>query len=305
MKGMKRIGKSAVLIHHAANRGGHIPPNSLQALNTCLESGARCVEVDIIPLADGDFALLHDHDLDTVTNGQGAVSALTSEQIISLRYTLQGEYTDEPVCTLSQALNCMRDATGEHLLQLDLKPYTPLTYSELENLAALIKPQKSQILVSSVADWAIRRLHNIDPEISLGFDPMLYLGLAIEDESFADKPPFRVGAYGFRDDHPLSSQVWGSVAEYLDARAEVLYSQVPENATWFIRAELLLRAMDERFDWVAFLHSQGCKVGAWMLNLERPGHEIMARNLLVAGVDYFTTDNPPHMAERLKELVEY
>ncbi|MCJ7624541.1 MAG: hypothetical protein MUO76_13640, partial [Anaerolineaceae bacterium] len=174
MKEIKKPDKTAVLIHHAANRIGNIPPNSLRALKTCLDSGARIVEVDINPLADGDFALLHDHELETVTNGQGVVSELTSEKVISLRHKVRGELTDEPVCTLSQALKCLRAATGEHLLQLDLKAFTPLAYSVLDGLAALIEPQKSRILVSSPADWAIRRLYKIDPELLLGFDPMLY-----------------------------------------------------------------------------------------------------------------------------------
>ncbi|MCJ7623734.1 MAG: hypothetical protein MUO76_09545, partial [Anaerolineaceae bacterium] len=145
----------------------------------------------------------------------------------------------------------------------------------------------------------------IDPELLLGFDPMLYLDLEIMGESPGGRPPFRMGAYGFRDDHPLASQVWGSMAEYLGARAEVLFSQVPENVTWFIRAKLLLRAIDERFNWIAFLHSKGCKVAAWTLNPEIPGYETLARRLLASDVDYITTDNPLHMADRLKELVEY
>jgi glycerophosphoryl diester phosphodiesterase len=43
-----------------SNRGHGIAPNSLSALRHCLQAGARFVEVDIMPLADRDFALLHD-----------------------------------------------------------------------------------------------------------------------------------------------------------------------------------------------------------------------------------------------------
>jgi len=48
-----------LLIHHAASGQTPRPPNSLWALQACLEAGARAVEVDISPLADGEFVLLH------------------------------------------------------------------------------------------------------------------------------------------------------------------------------------------------------------------------------------------------------
>ena len=45
-----------LLIHHAANRGKPFRPASLRGLRECLEAKARIMEIDIIPLADGDFA---------------------------------------------------------------------------------------------------------------------------------------------------------------------------------------------------------------------------------------------------------
>ena len=74
-----------LLIHHSANRGHAHPPNSLRSLRFCLEAGARVVEVDITPLSGGDFALLHDGQLDTATDGRGptfaaAVTTLKQEQ---------------------------------------------------------------------------------------------------------------------------------------------------------------------------------------------------------------------------------
>ena len=52
--------RGALLIHHAANRGHGYPPNSLQSLLFCVKAGARVIEVDVTPLADGDFAMIHD-----------------------------------------------------------------------------------------------------------------------------------------------------------------------------------------------------------------------------------------------------
>ncbi|MCL6432565.1 MAG: hypothetical protein K6V36_17170 [Anaerolineae bacterium] len=62
-----------LLIHHAARCGTAYPPNSLSALRACAEARARIVEVDVQPLADRDFALLHDALLEEGTTGHGPV----------------------------------------------------------------------------------------------------------------------------------------------------------------------------------------------------------------------------------------
>jgi len=118
---------ATLLIHHAANRGHSCPPSSLRGLQACLEAGARVVEVDVIPLTGGDFALLHDERLENVTNGTGNVSAKLARQVCHLRHTWQGVVTDEPVGLLSQAVSLVRDYPHVQELQLDLKPDAPPT----------------------------------------------------------------------------------------------------------------------------------------------------------------------------------
>ena len=81
-------------------------------------------------------------------------------------------------------------------LQLDLKPYLPLTGTVLKNFITLIEPVLDRVQVTTIADWVVRGLHAAVPELALGFDPLLYLDL-VEDEPRPEGiPPFRVGAYG-------------------------------------------------------------------------------------------------------------
>ncbi len=297
--------KRQLLIHHAANRQHDHPPNSLQSLRVCLEAGARVVEVDITPLADGDFALLHDGRLENATDGNGHVFATTADQARRLHYTARGDSTDEPVGLLSQAVLLARDHPHLEELQLDLKPHSPLTDDVLNDLLRQIAPMKDRVRVTSIADWALRRLHGLDADLPLGFDPLLYLDVERGEKQDETIPPFRVSAYGYRDDHPLGSRIWGPTSDYLAARAEALGAQVPAGITWYVSAPLLARVLDDGFDWIAHLHAHGSQVDAWTLDAGRPGHTALAHRLLTAGIDRITTNDAPRLATALDIPVEF
>jgi len=287
-----------LLVHHAASRGHDHPPGSLRGLRTCLEAGARVVEVDATPLADGDFALLHEGKLERATDGVGDVFATTADQVRRLHYRWRGLFTGELVGLLSQAVSLVRDDPHLQELQIDLKPHAPLTDAVLGNLLRHIEPVQDRIRVTSVADWALRWLRTLAPDLALGFDPLLYLDVETGEERHA--PPFRVGAYGYRDDHPLSTRVWGAPADYLSARAEALWVQAPAGAAWYIRASILDQLLDHGFDWIAHLHARGAEVDAWTLDAGKPGHIERARRLVAAGIDRITTNDAPRLAAALE-----
>jgi glycerophosphoryl diester phosphodiesterase len=291
-----------LLIHHAANRGYDYPQNSLGGLRRCLEAGARVVEVDIIPLRNSDFALLHDSLLEDGTNGRGPVHAATVDQVRSLRHVYGGVVTDERVGLLSEGVSLIRDYVRLQELQLDLKASAPPTDAVLNRLLRIVEPVKDKVRVTSGADWAVRRLRALDADLPLGFDPLLYLEVSRPGEQV---PPFRLGAYGYWDDHPLATWHWGTSADYLAARAEVLWTQAPANAGWYIRASLLSRALDDGFDWIAYLHARSVLVDAWTLDAEKAGHLELARRLISAGVDRITTNDAPRLAAALDGAVGF
>ncbi len=295
---------SALLVHHAANCGASYPPSSLPALQHCIAAGARVVEVDIIPLVDGDFALLHDARLEDATDGNGSVVACTAAQIRRLHHRRQDATTDIIVGLLSQVIPLIAGAPRLIELQLDLKADAALNSAVLEALLRLISPVEHKVRVTSAADWALRRLRALAPSLALGFDPMFYLDLTAEVPPPAT-PPFRVGAYGYRDDHPLAGERWGSPADYLALRAEALAAQAPAGSIWFIRASLLARALEQGFDWIAYLHAQGAQVDAWTLDAHQPGHLALARRLLAATVDRITTNDAPRLAAAVGSAAVY
>lgn len=292
-----------LLIHHAANRGYIYPPNSIRGLQACLDAGARAIEVDISPLADGNFLLLHDRLLEHSTSGFGPIDAHTADQVSGLYLSWRGAVTTEPVGHLSQALGLVSRHSHPAELQLDLKSHIYLDDRALSRLVEALQPVKDRVRVTSMADWALRRLHALDAELLLGFDPLFYLDVAPHQEGKHElpAPPLRQGDYGYWDDHPLASQRWGETADYLAARAEALWTQSPPGAIWYIRARLLAHALEDGFDWVADLHDRGAQVAAWTLNADRPHDVELAWRLAVAGVDRITTDNAPALAQALTE----
>jgi glycerophosphoryl diester phosphodiesterase len=297
--------KTLMLIHHSARRQHAYPPNSPEAIGACLEAGARAVEVDISFLADGHFALLHGPLLERETTGSGPVASHTAEQLRSLRYIWRGEVTAVPVGLLCDAIDLLRQHPQPVELQLDLKPDVFHSNAVLSQLATDLQPVKDRVRVTSPADWALRRLHAIDPDLALGFDPLLYLEADSGEEPDPTLPPFRLGAYGYWDDHPLATRRWGETANYLAARAEALWSQMPFDAVWYIHAGLLARALDEGFDWIADLHRRGFQVDAWTLDPDRQGHVALAQRLAGQGVDRITTNDAPGLAQALGKPVLY
>ena len=291
--------KPVRLIHHAANCNPAYPSGSPAALEACLSAGSALVEIDVLPLADGSFALMHDRFLEIETSGTGDAIQSTRSQIKKLTYKADGQITDHKIGFLEEAIEIFAAYPDALRLQLDLKPYTPLTQAILREFVRILSPVLDRIQVTSVSDWAIRSLRRFSPELSLGFDPLLYLDLVDDQPRPEGIPPFRVGAYGLRDDHPLASYQWGPLGEYFAARAAALLVQAPEGCEWFIRADLLEKARKANFDWIEFLHQHGSKVDGWTINAADPEQVKLADALVELGIDELTTNTPALLAEKL------
>jgi len=156
--------------------------------------------------------------------------------------------------------------------------------------------------VTSVVDWALRSLAYYDPDIALGFDPQIYLDLVDEEPRPEGIPPFRVGAYGLLDDHPLSAYQWGAPREYYAARAGALLVQAPKGCAWFIRAALIQKMLKAGFDWIEFLHQKGSTVDGWTIDINQPDQITLAQSLVEHGIDYLTTDTPARLAANLPAI---
>jgi glycerophosphoryl diester phosphodiesterase len=105
-----------VTAHRAAHT--HYPENSLGALQEAIRLGVDIAEVDIRQTKDHVLVIMHDGKVDRTTNGKGALTDFTYQQLMELRLLQDGKPTDEKVPTLEQVLKM---AKGKILVDLDFK----------------------------------------------------------------------------------------------------------------------------------------------------------------------------------------
>ena len=293
---------SPTFVHHmAALDDQPYLPNSLEAIQANLKSGAEFIEVDINALANGDYLLVHEAQLEAETSGQGAVIDCTPEKARILSIKHRGASSQQRVPLLSEVVNLFLSYPGRSRLQLDFKSLIPFTTDEpLQRLIRLIEPLSDRVLVSTGADWQLRKIRKMAPWLMLGFDIMLYIGWKPADSPQDPRElPRQLGAYGYYDDHILASQAIWTKAEYLRDRCESLVSLVPDVSVFYLEHNLIAHSLEDGFNWAEELHERGIKLDAWTMDITKPEAVQNAPRLLKAGVDLFTSNTPGALSKLL------
>jgi len=293
-----------VIVHHMAALNGHYPPNSLEGIRACLEAGARFIEIDITALADSDYLLVHDDTLHAETSGYGLVGRCSARQARQLFIKRNnGQTTSLRVPLLSDVVALFHEYPGASRLQLDFKNLLPFPSDEpLCRLVDMICQLGDRVIVSTGADWQLRALRRMAGWLDLGLDIHNNLDWRDLNDTFDERyPPFKCGAYGYWDDHPIASYRFWKTADYLAERCEMLALCVPKLSTFYIEHGFLVRSLDEGFNWAEALHSFGIKLDAWTLDADKPVAVANARRLLETGTDQFTTNTPAALAAILNE----
>jgi glycerophosphoryl diester phosphodiesterase len=288
-----------IIVHHmAALDQIDAPQNSLEAISASLVAGAAIIEVDITALASSDYLLVHDPVLESETSGSGPVGLCTPAETRALTIKKGGALTSYHVPLLSEVVPLIANSSAR--LQLDFKNEIPLPTDEpLHRLVNLIAPLGERVLVSTGADWQLRRLRRIAPDLRLGFDVMAYIDYTPPGQRDPDDLLKRVSAYGYYDDHPLAQMRHWPAADYLRDRCESMLGLVPGVSTFYIRHTLLAQSLDDGFNWAECLHQHGITLDAWTMDVTNPVAVANAPRLLGAGVDMFTTNTPLALAKLL------
>jgi glycerophosphoryl diester phosphodiesterase len=251
-----------VIVHHMAALDGQYPPNSLEGIRACLEAGAVFIEIDITALADSDYLLVHDETLDAETTGVGPVGQCSMADSSLFFKNADGSTSTYPVPRLSQIVQLLLDYPNGARLQLDYKNVMPFSDPEpLHRLVRLIEPLGGRVLVSTGADWQLRRLRKLAGWLELGFDIHFYVDWRFPEERVDPRvPPYRQGAYGYWDDHMLSMQRLWTTAEYLAERCKTLTNLLPGVTTFYLDYRLLVQSLDDGFNWAEALHAVDIKL---------------------------------------------
>ena len=266
---------------HSGLLAGRGLPNSLEGVRECLEAVASRIEIDIHSMAADDYLVSHASRLEESTTSHGPVGRLTRDQALTLR---RSDDRDSRPPLLSEIVALVLPYASE--LQLDLKDWRPMPSERVCTLIALIEPLGDRALVSSGQDWNLRAIASQTDTLRLGFDPDHYIAAGPREAPV----PTRLGAYGYRDDHPLALGRAQPVAEYLRGRMNDLMSLCPFASELFIEYSLLLQAAGAGVSLPGILHERGVTVSAWTLDHDAPESMAKLTALANAGVDRVTTN---------------
>jgi glycerophosphoryl diester phosphodiesterase len=283
-----RVGDRTVdLKVHRCLWSGRYSENSPLAIAECAAERVMRTEIDVRALRDGEFVVLHDDRFDRVTDARGFVREATAVEATRPRF----EDGSHPLL-FSEAIERISANEYPRRIELDLKDLAPYTRRQAEALARAAQPLKERAHFSCPADWNLRRLLVADPELSVSLNPHCYI-----DTEFDEDARLPIGAYGYRDAHPLARERVSSTAEYLRDRFSGIMRLVPGISEAHVRVEMFERILDDGVADVAeIFHSLGLKLDVGTLDAETPRwHERLTR-IVAAGVDIVTTNTARELA---------
>lgn len=149
-----------------AHRGGWVAPeeasreNTLHAFRGAVALGYRYIETDVRTTWDGEVVLMHDAELDRVTDTQGAVANLTLAVVSRARVAGL-----DPVPRFSDVLE---EFPGVRF-NIDLKDDR-----SVEAVASLLRRQScaGRVCVSSFSGARMRAFRRLAPDVATGVGPL-------------------------------------------------------------------------------------------------------------------------------------
>ena len=264
----ERGGRRVLLKWHKLRRAPHHPPFSLDNLRVGVALGAS-LEVDIRLLADNAWVCLHDGTLDRETDGSGPVRAIDTEAAQRLR--IAGAVHPPPL--LTELTATLADAAPGTCLQFDLKEdLDDITDAGAAAFAEAVAPFARRCLLSG-EDWqAVQRLGTGVPGLRLGYDPCR----DIEKRTFA-RP-----------------------ADIADFAVEALET-APKASAFYIHHGLVTAGLALGVNPIAALKKNGAVVDVWTLDPTTPDAERILTEIVAAGADQITTNDPPGLARLWRE----
>lgn len=261
-------GRRVLLKWHKLRRAPHHPPFSLDNLAAGLKLGAS-VEVDIRLLADNAWVCLHDDTLDRETDGTGPVRSADTEAVRRLR--IAG--ADYPPPLLTELTAALTEAAPSARLQFDLKEDVgEITKAGVAAFAEAVTPVARHCLLSG-EDWqAVRRLGAGVAGLRLGYDPCR----DIETRTFA-RP----------------SDISGFAAEALET--------APKADAFYIHHGLVTAGLALGVNAIAALKTSGAFVDVWTLDPTTPEAARILADVVAAGANQITTNDPPGLARLWQE----
>jgi len=155
-------------IGHRGAAGTH-PENTMVSFMRAVEIGVDGIEFDVHRTADGHLVVMHDAMVDRTTDGTGLIMTMTLKQIKALDAGIKKgpQFKGERVPTLRELIAAVPPNIR---LYLELKAGSIHYPGIEEELVALLEEEGAmgRVQVSSFDHHALRRLHDLRPDLPLG-----------------------------------------------------------------------------------------------------------------------------------------
>ncbi len=151
-----------VIAHRGAS--GYAPENTESAIRLAAALGARSIEIDITPTADGHLVLHHDDSLARCSNGTGYVADHTLAELSTLDSGswFAPEFAGEKIISFEQCLALAQEL--DLSVNAELKPPFGLeTHCAALAIEAINRNVNVEVLFSSFNLIALQALKSIDP----------------------------------------------------------------------------------------------------------------------------------------------
>lgn len=152
------------MIYGAAHRGysAQFPENTITAFQAAIDLQFSHIELDVHLSSDGVPVVIHDYDVDRVSDHRGPVQSFTLAELQAI--PLAG---GERIPTLEESLSVLN---GRVTVLVELKQ-AGLTYPDLERKALEViyrTGTAEQVIIVSFDHFAMARVRELDPDIGIG-----------------------------------------------------------------------------------------------------------------------------------------
>lgn len=141
-----------------AHRGASFlePENTIKAIERAVKMGADYVEVDVRMSKDNQPVIMHDPDINRMTDGKGLVKDYTLQEL--KKFDLGN---GETIPTLDEVMECVKNRIG---LVIEIKEHG----TEGKILEKIDKNELENIILTSFYHKSIKNARKINPSIDAG-----------------------------------------------------------------------------------------------------------------------------------------
>lgn len=160
-----KVQKPLIIAHRGAS--AEAPENTLSAFKLAVEQQCDAIELDLHMSADGELIVCHDYTINRTTNGEGAISELTTKQLkkVDASYRFAETYAGEQIPLLDEVF----DVVPRHIMiNVEMKnDYGQKVQPKLLDL--LYRTNRlDTVVISSFNHKSLYELKLLEPSIKVG-----------------------------------------------------------------------------------------------------------------------------------------